>query len=202
MSSLKSKRKTIMAKPVDYRNFFQAKARLVNRHGAPATKYYLIIVFVVTDSTYCAACVVLCNLGSLFQTEHLDSIFQLFTFGFVINNLLIRICSMLGLSSNQVGNLIHLVHLIHYFFVSHVVSALLWQFQHFQKVGLKFCGIIDIEQKLIHIFLIPFLVGYHILNKSWVYIAHKLLPILMHFFRFIYRFVVKLIWILRQVLGE
>ena len=182
-----------MANPVDYRNFFQSKARLVNRHGARATKYDLIIVFVVTDSTYCTARVVLRNLGSLFQTKHLDSIFQLFSFGFMINNFLIQIRSMLNLGSNQISNLIYLIHLIHYFFISHVVSALLRQFQHFQKVGLKFCGIIDIEQKLIHIFLVPFLICYHILNKSWVYIAHKLLSILMYLFRFVQRFVVKVI---------
>ena len=134
-----------MANPVDYRNFFQTKARLMNRHGASATEYDLIIVFVVTNSAYCAARVILRNLGSLFKTKHFDSIFQLFTFGFMINNFLIRICSMLGLGSNQFSNLIHLIHLIHYFFVSHVVSALLRQFQHFQKVGLKFCGIVDIK---------------------------------------------------------
>jgi hypothetical protein len=60
-----------------------------------------------------------------------------------------------------------LVHLIQNFPVLLVVPPLLQQFHFFEAFSLELTWIINVQKVFVHVYLIPFFICNHILNKSW-----------------------------------
>ena len=72
-TSLKAKRQTVVADPINFWDCLYAKAALMNWHTALTTKHDLIIIFIVSDSADSTACIFLGNLCPLFHAKLLKA---------------------------------------------------------------------------------------------------------------------------------
>lgn len=136
----------------------------MDRNGAPDTENNLIIIFIVTNTTNGTASPILSNKCPLLLIHLLNLLLQLHP-------------PSLTISAIIVPHTLHSVHLVQNLAIFHVISSLLSQFELLEEIILKFAGIVQIQQKLVHVLVVPVAVVHDVLHVVRVHVAYEVLAV-------------------------
>lgn len=143
----------------------------MNRHSTLLAKDNLVVVFVISNAADGTTSIFLSYLGTLMHTKLLDISLERISFSLIHSFLR--------------HHWFHLIHLVKDFAVLLVVSSLLTELNHFQKVCLQLAWVVNIHQKLIIVLGVPLRIFNHILHKARINSRKKVLAIQLRFFTLI-----------------